>query len=145
LRVLTPFTKGLLHNGDEGLLGARTGLQEAREVAAAAQPRDRQLEVADARLPETFAVAVAAREALRALLVQGGARLTGDLALHELAYEPGETLAQNVGMLVGKEFAQELFRAQTRLGHRGAPLVDLCNGSDDCAAHGGHSLPVRAA
>ena len=31
------------------------------------------------------------------------------------------------------------------LGHRGAPLVGLCNGSDDRAAHGGRSLPVLAA
>jgi len=36
---------------------------------------------------------IAAREALRALLVQGGAGLRSDLALHELVDQRDETLA----------------------------------------------------
>jgi len=75
----------------------------------------------------------------------GGGGLSSDLALHELADQPSEALAQHVGMLVGKESSQELFRAQTHRGHRGTPLVDLCDGSDDRAAHDGRSLPVLAA
>ena len=78
-------------------------------------------------------------------LVQAGADLLRDLGLHELAHEPGKRLAQNVGVLITHELAHKLVERQTRLGHRGAPLVDLCNGSDDSAAHGGRSLPVPAA
>src|SRR5690606_29270437 len=99
----------------------------------------------DARLPEALAVAVPVRGALGGLLVQAGADLRGDLGLHELADEPGERLAQDVGMVIAHELAYELVQTHAHLGHRGAPLVDLCNGSDDSAAHGGRSLPVLTA
>jgi hypothetical protein len=42
---------GLLDHGDQRLLGAPARLQERRKVAAGAQPRDRELELADPRVP----------------------------------------------------------------------------------------------
>jgi hypothetical protein len=99
------------------------GPGEAGEVAAGPQPGDGELDLAGAGLPETLTVAVAVGRALRALLMQIGADPGRDLDLHELAHEPGEALAQNVGVFIAHELAHKLVEAQTRLGHRGAPLV----------------------
>ena len=44
-------------------------------------------------------------------------------------------------MLVAHEFCAAARRGQTRLGHRGAPLVVSCNGSDDSEAHHGRFAP----
>ena len=114
---------GLLDDGDQGLLAAAARLEEAGEVAARAQPRDGELDLAGAGLPAALAVAVAVRGALRALLVQTGADLLRDLGLHQLACEPGERLAQHVGVLIAHELAHKLVERHALLGHRGAPLV----------------------
>jgi len=55
--------------------------------------------------------------------VQAGADLLRDLGLHQLADEPGEALAQHVGVLIAHELAHKLVQRHARLGHRGAPLV----------------------
>ena len=57
---------------------------------------------------ETVAVAVAVGEPSRILLVAVGADLPGDLGLHELANEPVECLAKDIGMLSAQELAEEL-------------------------------------
>ena len=114
---------GLLDDRHERLLRAAARLEEAGEVAAGAQPRDGELDLAGAGLPAALAVAVAVRRALRRLLMAAGADLLGDLGLHELAHEPGERLAQNVGVLIAHELAYELVQRHALLGHRGAPLV----------------------
>jgi hypothetical protein len=61
--------------------------------------------------------------ALGAALVWGGADPGCDLGLHELAHKPGEALAQQVGVVIAHELAHKLVETQTRLGHRGSPLV----------------------
>jgi hypothetical protein len=60
-----PVDIGLLHHRDQGLLGAPTRLQEAREVAALAQLGDGQLDLADPGVPGPRAIAVAVGEPLR--------------------------------------------------------------------------------
>ena len=50
---------GLLDHGHERLLGPLARLEEAREVAALAQLRDRELELAGAGVPAAWSVAVA--------------------------------------------------------------------------------------
>jgi hypothetical protein len=79
--------------------------------------------------------------ALGRAFVERSTRSFCDLGLHELASKPGKTFAQEVGIFVGQELAQELLKAQSRL----AIVVLLssfpCNGSNDCAAHGGRLLP----
>lgn len=64
-------------------------------------------------------------------LVQAGADLLRDLGFHQLADELGERLAQHIGVLIAHELAYELVQRHALLGHRGVPLVGLCNGSDD--------------
>ena len=53
---------GLLHGRDERLLDALARLQETREVRAPPQLRDRQLDLARARVPAAGPVAVAVRQ-----------------------------------------------------------------------------------
>jgi len=55
---------GLLHDRDQRPLGAPARLEEAREVAAATDLRDRELDLARPRLPRSRAVAVAMGEPL---------------------------------------------------------------------------------
>jgi len=67
-----PGHVGLLDDGHERLLGALSRLQEAREVAALAELRDRDLELAGARVEAPGAVAVSVGGAvLGALSVLG--------------------------------------------------------------------------
>jgi hypothetical protein len=110
LRVLTPFTKGLGDHRDERLLAPAPGLEEAREVAAASQARDRQLEAADARVPLALAVAVALREALRRALVALAAGELGDLSFHDLDQHQSHCLAQHVGVFARQHLACSLAR-----------------------------------
>jgi hypothetical protein len=99
LRVETPLTKGLGDHRDQGLLAAAPRLQEARKVAAASQPRDRQLEAADACVEAALAVAVTVACAALRTLVACGAGDLSDLAFHELDEHQADRLAQHVGVL----------------------------------------------
>ena len=117
----------LLDDRHQRLLRASARLEEAREVAAAAELRDRELELAGARVPAPRAVAVALRQPfLRGPLAAGGADLLGDLRLHQLLADPAQALAQEVeALLVVEQVADDLLgRHPLRLGHRGAPFVD---------------------
>jgi len=119
---------GLLHDGDERLLASPSRLQEAGEVAAAAQLRDRQLKLAGARRPRPRPVAVATGEPLlRRPLAAAGADQLGHLRFHQLLADPAERLAQEVEALTLEQVADDLLgRHPLRLGHRGdSPLVEL--------------------
>ncbi len=96
---------GLLDDGDQGPLGGPPRLQELREVAAAPELGDAQVDAAGARVPAALAVAVAA------VLPSGGslfivrdatARLGVDL--HELLGHEVDHLAQDVD--IGALFGQ---------------------------------------
>src|SRR5262249_20908341 len=117
---------GLLHDRDERLLAATSRLEEARKVAAAAQLRDRQFELAGARRPRPGPVAVSMREPLlRHSLAAGGADLLRHLCLHQLLHDPAQRLAQEVEPLTLEQVANDLLaRHPLPLGHRGdSPLV----------------------
>jgi hypothetical protein len=65
---------------------------------------------------------VAVRHPLAALLVNVGADLRPDLSSAS-SREPGERLSKDGGVPGTHELAYEFLERQTRLGHRGAPLV----------------------
>ena len=118
---------GLLDDRNERLLRAAARLEEAGEVGASPQLRDRQLDLARPRRPRPRPVAVATREPLlRGPLAAGGAHELAHLRLHQLLANPGERLAQEVETLTVEQVADDLFgRHPLRLGHRGAPFVEL--------------------
>jgi hypothetical protein len=123
---------GLLHDGDQGLLGPPARLQEAGEVGALAQPGDRQLQLAHARVPPAGPVAVAVGEALGGALAELGADLRGDLGFHQLGGHPRRAVAQHVGVLVNQQLVGELGGGHPgRVGHRGSPFVALREQIDD--------------
>jgi hypothetical protein len=64
---------GFLGHRRERLLGHPPRLQKAREITAAAQLGDAQLDRAGARLPDPVAVSIALVEPLRAALDVGAA------------------------------------------------------------------------
>jgi hypothetical protein len=78
----------LLDDRDKRLLGALARLEETREVTAAADLRDRQLELARARRPGARPVAVAMRQPLRVALAALGANQLRHLRLHQLLHNP---------------------------------------------------------
>src|SRR3954447_16145118 len=67
----------LLHDRNERLLAALAGLQEAREVTALADLRDLQLNLARARVPPPWPIAVAMRRTIRGPLAVGRADQLG--------------------------------------------------------------------
>src|SRR4051794_7295338 len=75
---------GLLHDRDQCLLRALSGLQEAREVAALADLWDLQLDFTRARVPPPRPIAVAMRRPVRSALTVRSTHQLGDLGLHEL-------------------------------------------------------------
>jgi hypothetical protein len=116
----------LLHDRDQRLLATPTRLQERREIAAAPNLRDRELDLPGPRLPGAQPVAVSVRESLvgRALAAAGPDEL-GDLGLHRLLADPEQALAQVVDAFPLEEVADDLVgRHPCHLGHRGAPFVD---------------------
>ena len=111
----------LLDDRDEGLLAAPARLQEAREVAPPPQLRDRQLELAGARIPAAGPIAVALGQPLlgRPLAALGADQL-GHLRLHQLLHDPDQRFAQVVDTLLLEQVADDLLsRHPLRLGHRG--------------------------
>jgi hypothetical protein len=76
----------LEHDRDDRLLRAPPRLQEGGEVGrTGALARDRELDLADPRLPAARPVAVAMRQALDRHLTAAGADLSRHLGLHQLA------------------------------------------------------------
>jgi hypothetical protein len=128
-----PVDVGLLHHSDQGLLGAPARLQEAREVAALAEPGDGQFDLANPGLPGPRAIPVAVGEAVRGALTQLSADPCGDVALHEPGGHPGHRLAQHVSVLVGQQLVGQQLVGKLGsghpgpLGHRGASFVDPWN------------------
>ena len=116
----------LLDHRDECLLRAAPRLQKAREVGAAPDLRDRQLELAGARVPAPRPVAVAVRQPVWVALAMLGADQLRHLRLHQLPHHPTQRLAQEVEPLLALEQVADdlLSRHPLRLGHRGdSPLV----------------------
>jgi hypothetical protein len=112
---------GLLHDRDECVLAAPARLEEAREVAAAPELRDRQLELAGTRRPRARPVTVAVREPLlqRPLATLGAYQLR-HLHFHQLLHDPEQALLQEVEPLSLEQVADNLLRRHPLpLGHRG--------------------------
>jgi hypothetical protein len=129
---------GLLHDGDQRLLGAPAGLEERGEVRPGPQLWDGQLDRADPGIPLARAVAVALGEPVGAALAELGADLGGDLGLHQLLGHPGHALADHVGVLVGHELVGKLGSGHPwPLGHRGVSLRRSVEQTDDHEARGG--------
>jgi hypothetical protein len=136
----------LLHHAHQSLLAAPARLEAAREVRAAAELRDRQLELARPRRPTPRAVAVAVRQPLRCALAPLGADQLRHLCLHQLLHDPGKRLAQEIQTLALEQVADDLLgRHPHRLGHRGdSPLVVVFAGLDESERHGGRTnYPAR--
>jgi hypothetical protein len=112
----------LLDHRQQGALGPTTGFQQGREVRAVADPRDRELDRADPRVPAPVAVPVAAGQAaLRVALTLGHARELGDLSLHDRLREHPNALAQDVDVSLGGCLAERVEHGHAVLGHRGGP------------------------
>src|SRR6266545_2673347 len=136
----------LLHHRDQRLLRASARLEEAGEVRATPQLRDRQLELAGACRPCPRPVAVAVRQPLlRGALAAGGANQLRHLDLHQLLHHPGQRLAQEVEPLLLEQIADDLLSSHPlRLGHRGdSPLVVSLAGTDEFERRGGRTTRLR--
>jgi hypothetical protein len=119
-----PVDIRLLDDGDQRLLTAAAGLQEAGEVAALPQLGDGQLDRAHPGVPGPLPIAVTARHPVAATLAVAGASPLGDLGLHQLLGQPAHGLAQHIGVLIGQHLADQLAHAHpAHVGHRGAPPV----------------------
>jgi len=110
----------LLHHRQQRLLGPLPGLQEARKVAALAQLRDLQLQLAGPGVPAPGPVAIAVRRPiLRTALPALRANQLGHLELHHLGGHGLDRLADHIGVLVAQYLTDDLFdRHPLRTGHR---------------------------
>ena len=94
---------GLLHDGQQRLLGTPARLQNAREVAALADLGDLQLDLPGARVPPPRPIAVAMRRpVLGPALAALGADQLGHLELHHLRRDGLDRLADHVGVLIAR-------------------------------------------
>jgi transposase len=152
------------------LLGEPPGLQEAREIRALAQFRDAQLDRPRPRFPNPLAVAVALRQAIRALLAQRGTRLAADVEFHQPRGGKPEHLTHQVGVgrllqqplkghhLVGHQWSLQFRLTMTTRPYRrtagGHPQLHHVRGHDlrlgrglspsscqTCSAHGSDRMP----
>jgi hypothetical protein len=89
---------GLLNHRCERLLARTARLKEAGEVAALAQLRDLQVDRASTRLPEPFAVAIAAVGAFRTALSVGRRAQALRVELHEPLGHVLDHLAQQIAV-----------------------------------------------
>jgi hypothetical protein len=93
----------LLDHADQCLLAAAARLEERRNVRAAPDLRNRQLDLAGACVPAARPVAVAMRQPLRVALAVLGADHLRHLSLHQLLHDPPQRLAQKVDPLPALE------------------------------------------
>jgi hypothetical protein len=115
---------GLLDNRQQRLLGTLARLQEAGEVAALADLRDLQLDLARPGVPPPRPIAVAVCGTVLGALAVLGADQLGDLDLHQLARQPHHRLAQHIGVLVDQHLPDDLLdRHPVCSGHRRCLLV----------------------
>jgi hypothetical protein len=116
---------GLLHHTHERLLAALPGLQETREVAALADLRDLQLDLARTGVPAAGPIAVAMRRAVLAALTVLGADELGDLRLHQLLRHRAHRLADHVTVLLAQHPSDDLLdRHPVATGHCRPPFVE---------------------
>jgi hypothetical protein len=106
----------LLDHRRQRLLRGPARLQEGREVGAAPQLRDPQLDHADPGLPVALAVAVAPHQSVRAALAMRRAGQFAHLQFHQALRGEADHLAQEgrVGALL-----QHLAKGDPVVGHRG--------------------------
>jgi len=77
-------------------------------------------------VPAALAVAVAlGLAAIRSALAQLGAGQRSHLRVHEFLNQPGDTVAQHIGVLAGHELVDQVSSGHpVALGHRGVSFVD---------------------
>ena len=132
----------LLHDGEEGPLGAPPGLEQGGEVAALAQLRDLQLDAAGARVPAPRPVAIAPGGAIRAALAVAGADLRGDLGLHHRLGEHRDRLTQEVEVTPGCLLAEQLQQVHAFPDHRSPPSCSSDLHEDGAVVFYVHSSPT---
>jgi hypothetical protein len=98
---------GLDHDRVQRSLGAPTRLEQAREIGAARDLGDLELDGADPSVPGAGPVAVSIGAAVRAALVGQSADLRADLGLHHRLGEDPHTLAQGVDVILLEQLADE--------------------------------------
>jgi hypothetical protein len=108
----------LLDHRVQRLLGGPAGLQKAREVGAAPELRNPQLDSAGSGLPVALAVAVALVHPLGAAFAMGGAAQAIALQLHQALGGEADHLAEEGGV---RALLQELPKGNPVVGHRGCP------------------------
>ena len=133
---------GLHHDRHDRLLAAPPRLQKAREVRRPRpRARDRQLELAHARLPHPRAVSVEMRPALGTALAALGAGQHSDLRLHQLTHDQRDRVTQQISMLAGHRAGDDIGSGHhLALGHRGAPSHRTPGRADEPGRHGGRNL-----
>jgi uncharacterized protein YjiS (DUF1127 family) len=116
---------GLLDHRNQRLLGALARLQKAREIAALAQLRDLQLDLARARVPPPRPIPVAMRRpVIRPALSELGADQLSDLGLHDFPRDRLDRLADHIGVLIAQHPPDDLLdRHPVRSGHRRCLLL----------------------
>jgi hypothetical protein len=116
---------GLLHDGDQRLLGALARLQKRREVAALTDLRDLQLDLPGTRVPAPSPVAIAMRRTVLGALPVGGADQLGHLGLHQLLRDRPDRLADDVTVLLVQHLPDDLLdRHPVPTGHCRPPFVE---------------------
>ena len=132
---------GLHHDRDDRLLAAAPGLQKARKVRRARPgARDCQLDLADPRLPQPWAIAVEVRHALGRTLAALNAGQLRDLGLHQLAHDQRHAVAQQIAVLAGHRACDDIGSGHHPvLGHRGAPSHRTSGEADELGRHGGRT------
>ncbi len=133
---------GLLDDGHERLLRAAARLEEAGEVAAGAQPRDGELDLAGARLPGALAVAVSVRRALWRSS-RAGRRRSARATSASISSRTNQASVSRRTSAWSSPMSLRTSSSKHRLVSAIVVLLSSCpcNGSDDSAAHGGRSLP----
>ena len=106
---------GFLDHRGERLLGHPPRLQKAREITAAAQLGDAQLDRAGARLPNPVAVSITVIDPLSAALAVRGAGQALDLQFHQTLRGKPNHLAQQLGI---RTLLQQRANAHHLVGHR---------------------------
>ncbi len=141
-----PAHIGLLDDRQQRLLGPPARLQEAREVAAAAQLGDLQLDRPRPRLPLPRPITVAMRHPIiRTPLTELGADQLGHLALHQLAADRLHRRSDHIAMLAHHHLLDDLLdRHPVGTGHRWRLLSRRSPGKPDDHGRRGGRNRIRA-